>query len=247
MRPAAVTFDAVGTLLAPREPVGVTYARIAAAHGVALAPHTAEARFRRAFAAARPLAGVVACGGPAEVAQRERAWWADVVRAVFAAEAHGPVLDGLVDACWWHYAAPEAWTVYRDVRRVLAALRRHGIRLAIVSNADRRLADVLAAVGLEKAVDAVCLPGRIGAVKPDPAMFGAALRELGTKPGDTLHVGDSVSEDVEGAQAIGMRAVWLDRRDRCRHPPSGIACIGSLAALPRLILGSGSHGEERQP
>lgn len=243
MRLTAVTFDAVGTLLAPREAVGVTYARIAAAYGLAFTPETAEARFRRAFAAARPLARLVARGGTAEVVRRERAWWADVLRRVFAPEAHGPTLDELVEACWSHYAAPEAWAVYREVGRVLAELRRRGVRLAIVSNADQRLARVLDALGLADAVDVVSLPSRTGAVKPDPAMFGATLRELGVTAAEALHVGDSVREDVEGARAAGMRAVWLDRHDACRRSPPGVACVGSLATLPPLVLGSG--GRER--
>jgi len=52
----AVTFDAAGTLIAPREPVGATYARIAAAHGIAADAATTAAAFRRAFAAAPPMA-----------------------------------------------------------------------------------------------------------------------------------------------------------------------------------------------
>ena len=50
-----------------------------------------------------------------------------------------------------------------------------------------------------------------GVEKPDPALFRIALREAGCDPGEMLHVGDSLEFDVVGAQAAGVRAVWLNR------------------------------------
>jgi putative hydrolase of the HAD superfamily len=53
-------------------------------------------------------------------------------------------------------------------------------------------------------------------VKPHPTIFQAALDLLDVKPADAVMVGDSVEEDIEGAQAMGMRAILIDREDR--HP-----------------------------
>jgi len=75
----AITLDAAGTLMAPREPVGETYARIARTFGIAVRPAEVETRFRRALRAAPPLAfpGTDA----RDRTTREGAWWRDVVRA----------------------------------------------------------------------------------------------------------------------------------------------------------------------
>jgi putative hydrolase of the HAD superfamily len=63
----------------------------------------------------------------------------------------------------------------------------------------------------------------VGATKPDPAIFAAALRLAGCEPGEALHVGDSEVEDLEGAQAAGIRALMI-RRD-------GGGDVESLAAI----------------
>jgi putative hydrolase of the HAD superfamily len=58
---------------------------------------------------------------------------------------------------------------------------------------------------------------------------------LGTAPERTVHVGDSVLSDVEGAHAAGLVAVWLDRHGDAWPPPPGVHRITSLAELPDLL------------
>jgi len=236
-RPArwtAVTLDAVGTLLALREPVGTTYARIAAAHGIHVEPRAVEQRFRRAFAAARPPALATAAREARETLERQ--WWSQLVSAALDIPAPSAVLDAIAAACWSHYAEPSAWAVYPEVSRVLARLRDRGLRLAIVSNADRRLAQVLTATGLAAAVDTVVLSSRVGATKPDPAIFRVALAELRATARDTVHVGDSLDTDVAGAGAAGLAVVWLDRRaPSSTTVPRDVPRITSLSALPDLL------------
>ena len=76
-RIAAVTFDAAGTLIEVAEPVGETYARIAARYGLRSDAGTIERRFRAAFAAAPPLAFPGA--DPQSLGERERGWWRPIV------------------------------------------------------------------------------------------------------------------------------------------------------------------------
>ncbi len=45
--------------------------------------------------------------------------------------------------------------------------------------------------------------------KPRPHLFREALARLGTSPGDAVMIGDSLLADVQGAQAVGLRTVWL--------------------------------------
>jgi putative hydrolase of the HAD superfamily len=100
---------------------------------------------------------------------------------------------------------------YRDAAPALAELRALGVRLVCVSNWDYSLPDVLARVGLADELDGVVTSAAIGARKPDPRLFEAALEVAGCAADEALHVGDTPTEDVEGAKAAGIRALLIDR------------------------------------
>jgi putative hydrolase of the HAD superfamily len=230
----AVTLDAAGTLIDVAEPVGETYARVAARHGIARSPAALERGFRAAFAAAPPLAFPGA--SPARLPDHERAWWYTVVRRAFGADLPPPAFDACFDELFALYARPETWRVASDARAALAWLRGEGIRLAIVSNFDSRLSRLVDGLGLSPLVDSVIHSSRVGAAKPDPAIFRAALAALGVSAARAVHVGDRVDEDVAGAQAAGMHAVLLDRHnDACAAVASGVHVVRTLDALPGLL------------
>ncbi len=93
---------------------------------------------------------------------------------------------------------------------LLDALRADGFALAIVSNAfdpPWLLHGDLERLGIAKRVDVAVFSSEIGRRKPDPAIFRAALDRLGVEPGEALHVGDRLYEDVHGAAALGIRTV----------------------------------------
>jgi putative hydrolase of the HAD superfamily len=72
-------------------------------------------------------------------------------------------------------------------------------------------------------------------MKPHPEAFARACAAMGTDPARTVHVGDSIELDVEGAHAFGMVAVWLDRWNDSWTPPAGVHRIASLDELPGLL------------
>jgi HAD superfamily hydrolase (TIGR01662 family) len=92
----------------------------------------------------------------------------------------------------------------------LAALRAAGVPVGVVSNT--RFSGRAWRHGLDRhglAVDFVVSSADVGARKPDPAIFRAALERLGLPPGDVWFVGDTLEKDVRGALAVGMRPVWF--------------------------------------
>jgi putative hydrolase of the HAD superfamily len=115
---------------------------------------------------------------------------------------------------------------YPEVPAVLARLRAGGARLAVVSNWDVSLHDVLERTHLRALVDAVVISAELGAAKPDPAIFRAALERLGAAAGDAVHVGDSVEHDVAGARAAGLEAVLVVRNGAAA--PDGVRVVTSL-------------------
>lgn len=104
----------------------------------------------------------------------------------------------------------------------LKALHEAGIPMAVVSNADGTVREILEAAEVCQPGPGPLVPvativdsGALGIAKPDPAIFTPALDALGTAPERTLHVGDSVHYDVQGARAAGMPAVHFDPRRLC--------------------------------
>lgn len=125
-----------------------------------------------------------------------------------AAERVGPLVDWLWDeqprANLWRAQIPGMVALARE-------LGARGVRVAILSNSEGRLAELLAEIGVADAFAAIIDSGRVGIEKPDRRIFDHALAELGaTRPG--IHVGDSWPADVMGALGAGWRAIWFGRR-----------------------------------
>jgi putative hydrolase of the HAD superfamily len=112
----------------------------------------------------------------------------------------------------------EAWErsdnfdIYDDVEPVLDELRRYGLKIALVSNGARDLREFVRHHRLD--ADVTVASRYHGKVKPDPTIFRKALDQLGVEPGEAAMVGDHLEDDFEGARALGMRAVLIDRENR---------------------------------
>ncbi|MCC7366750.1 MAG: HAD family hydrolase [Dehalococcoidia bacterium] len=100
---------------------------------------------------------------------------------------------------------------YADAGHVLAELRHRGFRLAVVTNrafgGERFRADLRDA-GLDIGWDAETVSVEVGYLKPHPEIFAHALGQLGLSAARCLMVGNSLAEDVAGAQRVGMAAAW---------------------------------------
>ncbi len=100
---------------------------------------------------------------------------------------------------------------YPEVEGVLDRCAERGIALAVVSNWDVSLHDVLAQLGWTERFEAVITSAELGVAKPDPRPFLTALRLLDVAPQHAVHVGDDLDADVRGAEAAGIRGLLLDR------------------------------------
>lgn len=208
--PYLILLDAAGTLIATAESVGDTYSRIASRFGISSDSITIQHSFSKHFRRQPPM---ICPPGLTEsfLARCEQAWWKRLVAEVFADKASHPGFDRFFAAVFEHYRNPKAWTVYPEVPAVLAELIRRGFRLSVVSNFDARLFDILAGLGLGDYFVSINISTHIGAAKPNPAIFKSVLNRHKTSPQFAWHIGDSLIEDVEGALAAGLRAIYLDR------------------------------------
>lgn len=122
-----------------------------------------------------------------------------------------------------------------DAREVLSELKRRGYLLALLSNTShghviKRIMDREALSGF---FDHLLYTDEIGPRKPNPEAFKILLDRLGTRPEETVHIGDRVDLDVLGARRSGIRSVLYEsNRDYCfdgyPHPDF---CIRNLKEL----------------
>jgi len=92
----------------------------------------------------------------------------------------------------------------------LEAIKRLGLRMTVVSNANGTLCAHMDRLGLSEYVHCVLDSCDLGVEKPDPRLFEIALERSGADAATTIHVGDLYQVDVVGARAAGIRAVLLD-------------------------------------
>lgn len=97
-----------------------------------------------------------------------------------------------------------------SVAALLGAMRAAGLKLAVVSNWDVSLGEVLERLGVAELLDCVVTSAEVGAAKPDPAVFLRALELLELRPEEVVHVGDSPRLDVAGAEAAGIKAILIE-------------------------------------
>lgn len=117
--------------------------------------------------------------------------------------------------------------------QVIASLRHAGIRVVIVTNSDGHAGENLAACGFAglPVIDST----RVGAAKPDPHIFRVALERVGVDAGATVHVGDSLADDIAGARAAGITPIHFDPLRGCRARDH--RHVRSLAGIWRHVSG----------
>jgi putative hydrolase of the HAD superfamily len=215
----AVLLDALGTLVA-LEPPWPRLVRALAARGVVVPEAEAEramlaemAYYRAHHDEAGDWAGL----------KDLRRRCAGIVRAQLGlALPVDDALDALLEAL--------RFRAFPEVPGVLRELRARGAALVVVSNWDVSLHDVLVRTELSELVDGAVTSAEVGAAKPDPAIFAAALARAGGVPSSAaVHAGDSLEADVAGARAAGLDAV-LVARDGAPGPP-GVRTVRSLDGL----------------
>lgn len=200
----AVLFDVDYTLVKPGPDLGPEgYQRLGRRFGLELVPD----RYREAR-----LAAIAELERHPELDHDEDVWIVFTERIVRgmggdAGRAHDCAVE--MTRAWEH---AHNFELYDDALPVLEELRGQGLKLGLVSNTGRDLDEFRRHHGFD--VDCGLSSKTHGKTKPHPTIFAAALERLGVRPEDAAMVGDSVDDDVEGALAVGMQALLVDREGR---------------------------------
>jgi putative hydrolase of the HAD superfamily len=218
----AVLLDVDFTLFLPGPELGPEgYARAAERHGLTLDP----GRYEEAR-----LAALADLQHHPELEHDEEIWVLFTEEIVRGMGGGGAAANACAREIVGEWERHENFFLYDDALPAIARLREHGLRIGLISNGQRDLEEFAEHHGLD--VDVSVGSKHHGYVKPHRSIFETALAALDVAPAEAAMVGDSQADDVEGARALGIRAILLDR-DR-RHPP-GTDVIFSLAELPAAL------------
>jgi len=229
-----VFFDAADTLFHVNGSVADIYLHHAVQFGFSQTPASLGAikqAFSRAFRDAPPP--IFAATEPAQIKQSERLWWFDVVHNVFYRVGMFERFDDFFERVFHVFEDPASWRLFPETAATLAQLKTRGLELGIISNFDSRLFPVMRGLGIDQVFDTVTISSLARAAKPAPKIFRLALDKHAVDPEDALHVGDSMREDVEGAEKAGLHAVLLDRDET--HRETEVPVIRTLDQLLPLL------------
>ncbi len=213
----AVFFDAGGTLFHPYPSVGEIYRDVARRYGTDVKASQIESLFHEAWLTRDGLSHLNSHSSE----KIEKDWWRSLVLEVFSQVAEIERFEDFFEELYDVFARPEVWHLYNDTLTALEALRRCGIEIGIVSNWDSRLFQLCEGLGLGRYVKFILASAVFGAAKPSPKIFQEALRLAGVEAHEAVHVGDSLVDDVQGALAAGIAAIFIDRKKSNRsqsHP-----------------------------
>jgi putative hydrolase of the HAD superfamily len=225
-RTRAVCFDVDFTLIHPGPTFqGTGYRDFCARYGVTVDPETFGAAV--AAAAAHLEAGPGAYDPEIFVRYTSR-----IIEGMGGA---GPGVELAARDIYGQWAACHHFEMYEDVPEAIRAVRALGVRIGLISNTERCLTTFADHFELREMIDVSLSSADHGFMKPHPSIFTAVLESLGTSPAEAVMVGDSVSHDIAGALAIGMRGVLVARAGRPAGVPDEVPVIQSLRELPPLL------------
>lgn len=214
-----VFFDAGGTLLHPHPSVGEVYHDVAIQYGYRTKPEELENLFRQAWLKRDGLTHLASPASPAgghSSEKVERDWWKALVHEVFSAVGGGTDFEAFFAELYDKFARPEVWRLYPGTLEILAELKKRKKRLAIISNWDSRLFGICKSLELEEHFEFILASAVFGASKPSPKIFEEALRRMGARASEAVHIGDSFEDDIKGAGTVGMDAILIERNPKHR-------------------------------
>lgn len=232
----AVFFDLYNTLARFSPPREEIQAEACAAFGYTVTPEGIGRGYLAAdaFMAAENARGQV----QTRPAEAQRTFFAEYQRLVL--EGAGVDVPPSVAGRIWERVReiPYDMVLFDDVAEVLPGLRSAGYKIGIISNMNKSGRQLAQEMGLDSYADFVVTSGDVGQGKPHSPIYLAALARANVDASQAVHVGDSVSADVEGAMVVGIRPVFMDRYPEVAQDdvvPDGVPVVHSLADVEGLL------------
>lgn len=135
----------------------------------------------------------------------------------------------------WIDAKNSTIELYEETHDVLDVLRQH-YKLGLITNGNTAFTTLPSGSWFSSNI----IAHEHGSLKPEPYLFEKAVQELDVLPTQIIHIGDSLIDDVRGAQLFGMNTVWINRRQQANltqiTPDYEIATLRDLLKLLDLAI-----------
>jgi len=209
--PKVIFLDAMGTLFDLHQSVGEIYQQFAVRYGVEVAAASLEKAFIESFKSSPGLA--FPAKELAVIKQQEFDWWKQVVATTFKQlEALDKFtdFDAFFTEIYLYFGTKEPWHILPDTKESLTRWRERGIELGVISNFDSRLMGVLNHLDIDHFFTSITISSIAGFAKPADNIFQIALSKHNFTSSQAWHIGDSLTDDYQGAKNAGLTAFWLN-------------------------------------
>ncbi|MFV0439018.1 MAG: HAD-IA family hydrolase [Desulfopila sp.] len=196
----AITFDAVGTLIVPSPSVGEIYTGELRKFGYDIKPDLLENNFIVAFKQFKN-------DHPDALLNQDS--WRSIVASVLHDMIRSNDFEIIFTTLWHEFANPKRWSILPGVEETLSRLKTADLRLFVLSNNDERLHAIFQGLSIGKFFEKIFVSSELGAEKPSRQIFSLVQAHIRVAATDLLHVGDSPTEDVQGALKAGWHAALV--------------------------------------
>lgn len=163
--------------------------------------------------------------------QEEICFWRRYYRELLEEEGVTDCLEERAEELW-DMTWLKGYQLFPETREVLDWFRSRGVRMGVISDTSPSLPLTLEAAGIGEYFGCAVCSDLVGAMKPDPAIYRAALATLGVPAEESLYV-DDYDVEADGARALGFTAFHIDRS----RSGDGRWRINSLSAIVEFLQG----------
>lgn len=212
----AVYFDAGETLLAPHPSFDELFSLVLTEHGHDASPREVREALERIGPTFTEIIDRMAVAAWSTSREASRRFWGNLYAAALEQLEIGDGSGTIAEALYTKFTRYESYRLFPDAIPTLKAVKGAGMVVGLISNFEEWLEGMLIEMEVAGLFDLMVISGKEGIEKPDPAIFKLATSRSGIPATESVYVGDHPRIDVEGAEAIGMGAVLIDRRGRHR-------------------------------
>jgi putative hydrolase of the HAD superfamily len=229
----AVFFDAGETLLAPHPSFDELFSRVLAEHGEQASPSEVRQALERIAPTFSEIVDKMAVSAWSTSREASLKFWGTLYATALKELGIEDPSGRLARALYSKFTRYESYRLFPDAVPTLSALKKGGLLVGLISNFEEWLEGMLIEMEVARLFDLMVISGKEGVEKPDPAIFQLALDRSGVPADQSVYVGDHPRIDADGARAVGMGAVLIDRRGR--YPQYDGVRIGTLEELIPIL------------
>lgn len=139
------------------------------------------------------------------------------------------------DISYQFFGNPKIHRMYEDAKKILPILKKHKVKLVLLTNGYKSTLKVIKYFGLNKYFDHVFVSCNIGISKPNQKIYRIIAKKLSVKQNEILCVGDSYATDIVGAIKSGCDAAIIDRKNTEDKKKYGCIYLNNLTQVKNLI------------